>query len=503
MASHIRKITQGASLSVSMATVASIDFCGSGESHRPDTTIGMLPDNALLDIFDLCREDFRSTTVWEWHLLAHVCRRWRQIVFESPHRLNLQIHCTNRTPVREHLGIWPAFPIFVDYRYSGWGIPPSDEEDNVIAALEHPDRVCYVKLSVKGSQLAKMVTIMQEPFPVLTHLDISGGKCASVLPAEFLGRSAPCLQDIRLYGIAFPALPTLLLSSNDLVELHLRNIPPTGYISPEAMVASLAALHRLEVFVIQFQSASPCLNRIHPPPVTRNVLPALTCFVFQGASKYLEDFVAQIDSPRLDQIVIYYLTELVDFQVTQLSKFVDRSVGPKLTPFGYARILFVWGRATLFINHEENHASSDPRPAETLVSCSCEAIDWNFWNLAQVFNLFSTTLVHLNLYAKHDEDFEFENMDIDEWVHLLHQFSAVQTLRVSQGLAGHVALALEDITGEMVTEVLQCLDLIYLVGQSASSIEKFVAARRLSGRPVVVIETETEFDQRLDSHDNK
>jgi len=49
----------------------------------------------------------------------------------------------------------------------------------------------------------------------------------------------------------------------------------------------------------------------------------------------------------------------------------------------------------------------------------------------------------------------------------------------------------------MVAEVLPSIDLIRLVGQPASSIEKFVAGRRLSGRPVTVIDSETEFYERL------
>jgi hypothetical protein len=462
----------------------------------------MLPDDVLLAIFDFChwQEDFWYITEWEWLLLVHVCRRWRQIIFESPHRLNLQILCTHRTPVRKNLGIWPVLPIAIDYRYSGRSLTPNDE-DNLIAALEHPDRICYLRLNVTGSQLEKMVTLMQEPFPVLTRLNISSADGnASVLPAEILGVSAPCLQEIRLYGIPFPALPTLLLSASDLVELVLHQIPPTGHISPEAVVASLTALRRLEIFVIQFQFATPRPDRIHPPPVTRTVLPALTCFIFWGASEYLEDVVAQIDSPQLERIIIYYFNELVGFQVAQLSKFVDRSIGPKLTPFGHANINFFCDRATLVMEHQANRPSPDRRPAETLVSCSCEAIGWKFSSIAQALSQFSTTLVHLKLCAKLEEDSDFENMEIDEWLLLLHQLSAVQTLRVCQELAGHVALALEDTTGEMVAGVLPSLELIHLAGQSASSIEKFVAARQLSGRPVTVVDTEfVLFDEILDS----
>ncbi|KAH9037545.1 hypothetical protein EDB84DRAFT_1138187 [Lactarius hengduanensis] len=242
-----------------------------GESHRQETTIYVLPDNVLLEIFDSFKKDlwYITATGWKWCFLAHVCRRWRQIIFESPQRLNLQIRCTFGTPVREGLGIWPPIPIAIDFRspYDD-GLPP-DEEDNVMAALEHPGRVCYLRLKATRLQLEKMVTVMQEPFPALTHLDISlDGQHAPVLPAEFLRGSAPRLRKFRLTGIPFPALPTLLMSASNLVFLFLQKIPPTGYISPEVMVGCLAALHRLETFVLKFQLATPHPHRMHSHPTT-------------------------------------------------------------------------------------------------------------------------------------------------------------------------------------------------------------------------------------------
>jgi hypothetical protein len=49
----------------------------------------------------------------EWHTLVHVCRRWRDLVFASPRRLNLRLLCRKDTPVREMLDIWPALPIVI------------------------------------------------------------------------------------------------------------------------------------------------------------------------------------------------------------------------------------------------------------------------------------------------------------------------------------------------------------------------------------------------------
>ena len=115
----------------------------------------MLLDDVLLETFDFCRKmhDYRRLwprrPMWDWLILVHVCRRWRKIIFESPHRLNLRILCTNGSPVRTNLGIWPAFPIDLELR-SPISLKPEDEE-NAIVALERRDRVNTVDLCALGS----------------------------------------------------------------------------------------------------------------------------------------------------------------------------------------------------------------------------------------------------------------------------------------------------------------------------------------------------------------
>ena len=475
------------------------------DSYRRAATISVLPDNILLEIFCLYRDydqPYREDThpVWGWYLLVHICRRWRQVVFASPLRLDLRIFSTSRNLVGKNLCIWPALPIIVDFDFHSnrrHGNNASSE-DNIIAALEHADRVCEVGLCATCSELEKFTAVMQAPFPMLKSLHIWSGN-AQVLPTEFLGGSAPCLQRIHLDGIPFPALPTLLLSTTDLRTLYLGNIPATGYISPEAMVVGLAALPRLESFVIGFQLATSRPDRMHPPPVTRTVLPALTTFEFQGASDYLEGLIARIDAPQLKRIYIRYLNQLVDLRIAQLPLFINRSVGPKLTQFRNAQVAFSSDQVTFYTYCHKNNASPDELDVVTAVLC--EGIDWQVSHLTQVLSQFSATLpnmVHLKLNARLEEDSQLEDTDNVEWLHLLHQVPTVQTLHVSNSLAGKVALALEGIAWETAAETPpESLDLIYLADQPASSIENFVAARRLSGRPVTVIDTIGEFDERV------
>lgn len=69
-------------------------------------------------------------------------------------------------------------------------------------------------------------------------------------------------------------------------------------------------------------------------------------------------------------------------------------------------------------------------------------------------------MIHLRLEVKRREGRQLEGTVEVEWMHL-RQFSAMQSLYVSQDLAGPISLALEDITAEMAIEVWPSLDLIY------------------------------------------
>jgi hypothetical protein len=169
--------------------------------------------------------------------------------------------------------------------------------DNIMAALEHRDRVSEITLDGPSFVLERFVAVMREPFPALTHLRLSSSTCqwgALVLPDTFLGG-----RSFTSMGVSFPAFPKLISSSSQLDTLRLRDIPDAGYISPAEMATCLARLPNLEVLSIGFRSPSPS-DRTNPPPPTRVVLPTLNYFVFEGDRKYLEDFVARTDTPLLD-----------------------------------------------------------------------------------------------------------------------------------------------------------------------------------------------------------
>ena len=427
----------------------------------------------------------------------HVCQRWRYIIFASPLGLDLQLLCTHGTPVKRNLGYWPPLPLIVDYYTDldadeGQSVIASYEDD-IIAALEHADRVRYVGVSVTSSLLEKMVAVTQEPFPILTHLWLtSKDRDAPVLPETFLGGSAPRLRFAHFEGIPFPAFPTLLLSATDLVELQLINIPKTGHVTPEAMVAGLSVLSRLDTLSIGFQSPTSIPERRCQPPPTRVVFPSLSTFTFQGVNKYLENFVAHIDTPLLKHLTIVYFNQLVDFYIPQLSRFTSRTESLALPRLKHARVGF--SESSVFVNLSASEGQVEPESHEChfALQISCEWFDWQIWHMTQVLYQYSAVLLHvedlsIGTYDLHPLWRADEYVEPSEWPGLLCSFGGVKILRVFKQLARHVALALEEITGEKIAGTLPALHSLYLEGQPEASVAQYIAARKLSGHPVNVL----------------
>ena len=438
----------------------------------------MLPDVPLLVIFDCYLHESRGMEAWR--TLVHVCRKWRNLVFGSPHRLNLRLVCTARRPVREMLEIWPPLPIVI-FPY-GLSKTSTLAADNIIAALEHNDRIHRVELwEASSSLLDKALAVMQGPFPVLTDLDIrcDEDEIAPVVPDSFLGGFAPRLRKLSLDHIPFPGLPKLLLSASDLVEISLWHIPHSGYISPSAMVDCLSPLSSLKSLWILFESSLSCpdLESQRPPPLTRSVLPSLTHFEFRGASDYLEDFVARINAPFLDYLNIGFFHQLT-FDTPQLAQFVSRT--PKLETHDDARVSFS------NIGVEITFRPTVDRGLRLEISCKQQ--NEQLSSLAQVCSAsvppaFTTAVEHLSICEIIDLPPPWQD-DIEntQWFELLHPFIALKVLYLSSGIVPRMvpALQVEDIA----TEVLPALQKVCL--QQPSKNDHETVERTLSDRGIVV-----------------
>ena len=429
-------------------------------------------------------------------MLTQVCRRWRHVVFGSPRRLDLQLVCTSMTPNARLLDVWPPFPIIV-LQSPQSPVVGENGVKTLIAALEYRDRTSGIHIfGIHGRVLEKLVPVLHEPFPVLTHFSLrSTDDLVPVLPETFLGGFAPRLRSFMLSRIPFPSFPKFILSFPHIVALHLLEIPSSGYISPEAMASCLGALPNLGFLSIGFRSPSSRPLRplqLRPPHLKRAALPALWFLSFSGVSEYFEDLVARIDTPRLTRLNIAFFMDLI-FDIPRLRNFVHRTKGLTSKLFNQAVIEFS-GRTIRILFGSPLLVLKRPPPFE--LEIKCDRPDWQLSSMTQIFSqqLPLLSLVEqlkicqspLGLEWKDDPD-----MDPSQWLELFCLFVAAQSLHVSERLASPVARALQDLTGKMVTEVLPVLQTFFLEGLQPSgpvheATESFATARQLSGQPVIV-----------------
>ena len=448
--------------------------------------IGKLPGDVLLEIFDFYLD---KAPIEAWHTLVHVCQKWRNVVFGSPQRLELRLHCTESTPVRRTLDAWPLLPIVVlGYGYEEWGA------DNIVAALEHNDRIPQMELfDFPSSQMEKVLAEMRRPFPALKYLHLQSiGGTVPAVPDSFLGGSAPRLQELSLEGIPLPRLPKLLVSAPHLVELRLRKIPHSGYFSPEAMATCFSTLSRLEKLVISFESSRcrPEQKSRHLPPQTRALLPVLTNLCFVGVSEYLDDLVARIDAPLLDNLEITFFYQLI-FDTPRLTQFISRTPKLKLKAHDEAHVKFSdWA---VWVN------TFDRGHRAFTLAISCRQSDWQLSSLAQVC---SSSLHEVfipaveRLYILEEKHFQVppswpDDIETSQWLELLHPFTALKDLYISREFTPRISPTLQELVEGGVTEVLPALQTLFLEeappsGPVQETIGKFVVARQLAGHPIAI-----------------
>ena len=430
-----------------------------------------------MEIFRFYGGELERRLEWWWKNLTDVCRTWRHIIFASPYSLNVRLACTDRTPTRTSLDIWPPFPIAIS---CGYGELDDEGRDNIIAALEHHDRIIQIDIvDQKRFVSEKFTAVTRKPFPVLRNLRLSSID-EIVIHEEFLGGSVPCLRNLVLEEIAFLALPKFASSATHLSALTLDDIPMTGYISPEAMAACLATVPHLKFLSIGFKSPRSHPDRIGLLPPTRAVLPNLADFNFEGVSEYMEELVARIDTPKLKRLEIYFFMDVM-IHIPQLREFIART--ETIRPLNPAMISF----SSFFVNLV---LGSYLGVAELMISCRDP--DWQVSLMAQVCSQLSPLLSHVErLDVGQSQARQGNGIDPMQWFELFNPFPSVQSLYVRGELRPLVARALQGLTGERATDLLPTLRHLYLKGPSPSGsiredIQTFIAARQHSNHPVEV-----------------
>ena len=465
-----------------------IDPCSAGENW-----IEVLPEDVLLVIFDFYR--LYSTKKsrrrpWKWHRLAHVCRKWRHVISRSTRRLGLQILCECTAPIGDILDSWPTLPLVVKF----WAGKPLRRRvrragfkfGNLMIALRYPDRLYEIDLHVTSSMLASIIEVTQKPCQVLEiiRITVKAPTSSSILDCSaFLGGSAPHLREIKLDGVPLPftQIRQVLLSTNDLVELHLANIPNDVCFSPSDLVTGLSTSAQLKRLTVDFHSPpfSPPPSMTHSPPRS-TTLPSLMFLDFHGASEFMEEFVGRIELPALCNIAVRLFNDML-FEIPQFCRFIPclNALRPP------ARVIVIHSVDSVGVYFEaEEHPSEN-----CFFGTSCRQLDWQLSFVTQILSQLSSLLsgVH-SLDIRSDElPTGEEDVDSTQWLELLQPFTHVTEVHVREELVPGIvqALAGEDMTAEVLPELSWLrLDRYRSSPSVMKAAGQFVATRKLSGRPI-------------------
>jgi F-box-like len=327
------KGTSGSELTVSLPLTSSKRQDASYDTKRsPKLTIDDLPDELLVEIFDLYRRanvglsDYQLWSIkLEWFNLIHVCKRWRTVMFESSSRLDLYFLLKPRmrgnlnTIMSRHS---PPLPIDIDYEYSPVQVLKPKDMGRMVAALKRPDRIRRIALSGKDEHLAKLFKATKCPFPALESLELELRIGFMVIPATFLKGSNLHLRTLKLRHIFLPSIERLLSSAPALSSLSLEYYSNVG---PEpAMTQLLSYLQVVPCLRHLGLEISCSINPLPQPTESQKsfALPKLTSLRYRGRSAFLNTLMAGFEAPSLREVDIS-LYDLTLPPISHLTRLIE------------------------------------------------------------------------------------------------------------------------------------------------------------------------------------
>jgi hypothetical protein len=303
---------------------------------------------------------------------------------------------------------------------------------------------------------------------------------------DFLGGSAPLLEQIHLDGIAvpFPAMRRLLSSTSHLNALRLSKIPHTCYFSPEDLVTCSSVLVHLKILRVDFLSPAsrPNASIAHPGSPERTTLHSLDTLDFHGASEYLEGFVARIDCPVLTTLEVQYFNQLI-FEIPQVVQFISRVDGLKSPGEAIVNIGALYRSLSLLAGGRMG--------TECYFRIPCSQLDWQLLFLTQILHQLSTLLSNVHVLSIMKFSFPLagrKDVDPTHWLDLFQPLSQISEIRVSnEKLVPDVIHAL--VSEDTAPGILPHLTSLHLDGYRKSKIameaaERFVATRKLDGQDI-------------------
>ena len=380
----------------------------------------------------------------------------------------------------------PPLPLIIYHNHPNRDLTAEDEE-GIVLALQHRDRVRRIRLEMPVASLQKVITAIDDRFPVLEFLDIgppAKHNTRLILPSTF---EAPHLRYLRLRHLASPIGSRLIATAVGLVRLFLGWIHPSTYPHPNHLLQPLSLLPQLGELVIGFSSPVP--NRdlerqlLNMPIITHATLPNLHKFAFCGVSAYLEALLPHMTTPSLERLNIHLFNQL-RFSVPCLLPFITTTENLR-----FSSAEFVFYHRAVFVSF----FLSGTRLYNFTLAVTCGRLDWQVSSITQICNILGplfSTVVDLTLVHEHTSSSEGHNQaDHTLWRELLSSFRNVKTVRVHKGLVGEVSRSLR-LDGEPPLDLLPELnELICPKGSRDNrTFAAFIHEREVAGQPINLIE---------------
>ena len=451
-----------------------------------NTPIHNLDDDSLLQIFSCYRLDDEENWYLRlgWLMLIHVCPRWRNLIYDSWSHLDMCLLLTNDSPSMDALSHLPPLPLIIHYSDRTRTITRKDE-GNIYLGLQQHDRVRRVVLQAPSSKLRMWLKPMNKLFPRLGDLSLLSTTTESEEMSQAFPEllRAPKLHRLSLHGISLPKGLSLISSTAALSTLSLTHI---RYFPPRHLVAQLQGLPHLEELSIGFAIPIPLTNsegELLSAPITPVTLPTLRRLTLRGEDVDLDNLVAQINTPLLEQLSLSLLLDL-EFTLVNLAKFIHRTERFECL---IARVIFDKDGASIDAGHYEQRVGG-----KLSLYINCKSLDWQINSTTQVCTALGKVLSaveDLTLDLEVDgmpSDWE-KSLDSNLWHELLLPFICVKKLRIGSSLKFELSQSLDSVAGGLVLELLpelQELEVQLEIGHSKKVFSLFVETRESVARPI-------------------
>ena len=388
----------------------------------------------------------------------------------------------------------PAVPLIIDHFDDNYRDLNAEDEQGIILALQHRDRVRRIRILKPILILQKLITALDGEFPILEfllieyqryHRPVIGNITGLNLPETF---RAPHLRQLVLKNFTIPIESLILTTMGNLVNFFLHKIPSSAYFHPNALLQRFSAMPQLETLSIGFN----CYNSmrdvegqsLRTPIMTRVTLPNLRWLGFRGTSAYLEALLPWLTIPLLAHLHVHLFNRLI-YSVPHLRQFISsaRHLRLKTAEFNFR------GDLLELVGYPHDGA----RLHSLTMELGGSYLDWQVVSAAQVFHTLRTSLSEVERltlsYVRQNMSLEWNiQADPTHWRKFLGSFDKVKTLHVDRGFVEQVSRALQLGEEESPMELLPELQELshFESGAFPNAFTRFVDARRKAGHLITV-----------------